>query len=191
MIKLKKMKLFSFFICIITERGGEYMENQPQACGDWIFSEIIGKYGGMVYRVALSQTKNIPDAEDIFQDVFLKFFQTNGAGKTEEHIKAWLIRVTVNKCKNLFTSAWRKNKAEFPINLSYEDRPGNYELLDTVRKLPKKYGIVIHLFYYEDLPIAKISEYLKLNENTVKTRLSRAKELLKRALREEEDFFNV
>lgn len=149
--------------------------------------EIVEQHFDTVYRLALSQTKNKADAEDITQDVFLRFVQNSKPFSSPQHIKAWLIRVTVNRCHSLFTSSWHKRtealSEEIPFN-SPEKSDVYYAVLD----LPQKYRTVIHLFYYEDMSVAEISEILKRNESTVKSQLHRARELLKSKLKGEYDF---
>ena len=107
--------------------------------------------------------------------------------QNEEHIKAWLIRVTINCCKTRFRSAWRKRTAPLeaagdPAQEPCEERG---EVYDAVLKLPEKYRNVIHLFYFEDMAIRQISVVLKTRENTVKSLLSRGRTMLKTALGEE------
>lgn len=106
---------------------------------------------------------------------------------TEEHIRAWLIRVAINKAKNITRSFWHRNKCnleEYIETLTFET-PESETLFDTVMKLPEKYRIVLHLFYYEDYTTQEISDILHLSVSNVKTRLSRGRALLKETLKEE------
>lgn len=146
-------------------------------------SEIIEKYFNMVYKLALAQTKDVHHAEDVTSDVFLKYMQTDKAFESEEHIKAWLLRVTINTGKSLFQNSWFK-KTE-PISETLAAAEVGEEESDVylaVMALPQKYRTVLHLFYYEDFSVAQISKYLKINESTVKSQLSRGRNLLKESL---------
>ncbi len=149
--------------------------------------ELIIKYYDMVFKLALSRTGNRHNAEDAAQEAFFRFTKEKKPFESEEHIKAWLIRVTVNCCKDITGSLWNKRVIPLDDNISFESEEyrGIYE---AVCELPPKYRTVIHLFYYEDLPIAKISEYLKLKESTVKVRLMRGRKLLGKKLKGEYDF---
>ncbi|WMJ24116.1 sigma-70 family RNA polymerase sigma factor [Paludicola sp. MB14-C6] len=153
---------------------------------DDCIDEVISQYSAMVYRLALSQTKNSSDADDIFQDVFLRYIKNAPNFDSEEHRKAWLIRVTLNCCKNLWNSSWRKQTTELDESLAFET-PEQYELYHTICSLPKNYRAVIQLFYYEDLSIEQISQILKAKPATVRTWLTRARGLLKEQLKGEID----
>lgn len=151
--------------------------------------ELIKKYSDMVYRLAYSRTHNTHDAEDITQDVFLKYYKTKQQFNCEEHRKAWLIRVTVNTGKSLVTSAWFRHRAEPDENSADEPSEQMNEksgLYYAVYSLPVKYREVVHLFYYEDMSIAEISATLKTKESTVKSLLFRARGLLREKLKEED-----
>jgi RNA polymerase sigma-70 factor (ECF subfamily) len=142
---------------------------------------MINKYSNMVYRLAVARTRRKEDAEDVFQEVFLRLSKKMPEFENETHEKAWLIRVTINVAKNLLTSGWFKHTVRLEEEIKFEDN-ACAEVYYEVLSLPQKYRTVIHLFYYERLTIKEISGILKLNENTVKTRLSRAKEKLKSKL---------
>ena len=109
--------------------------------------------------------------------------------ESEQHIRAWLIRVAINKAKNMNLSFWRKNKTsleDYMETLVFET-PESEHLFETVMGLPEKYRIVIHLFYYEDYSVREIGEILKISESNVKVRLSRGRMLLRETLKEEWD----
>ena len=163
------------------------MENQRITLEEQ-FDRAMEKYGDMVYRIAVNQTKNKSDADDVFQEVFIKWMQHRGEFDNDVHEKAWLIRVTINQCKSLLASSWYKRTTEFEEELentlSYTDKVEEESDLDEVlKKLPEKYRIVIHLFYYEELSIAEISEMLGEKESTVRTQLTRARRQLKHLLK--------
>ncbi len=149
--------------------------------------ELVEKYKNNLYAVAFNICKNPHDAEDVVQDTFVQYFSNRKQFETEEHVKAWLIRVAINKAKNINNSFWRKNKLtldETMETLAFEGEESR-ELFETVMKLPEKYRIAIHLFYYEDYTVREISEILKISESNVKVRLSRGRNLLKETLKEE------
>jgi RNA polymerase sigma-70 factor (ECF subfamily) len=141
-------------------------------------NDVLTKYSNMVYRLALSRTRNISDAEDILQEVFFRLLNKNPEFESEEHRKAWLIRVTVNCSSKLLTSAWFKKTVPLEEELKFESKEKS-DVYYGVLELPLKYRTVIHLFYYEDLTIARISDILSIKESTIKSQLLRARELLK------------
>ena len=143
--------------------------------------EIVEQHFDTVYRLALSQTKNKADAEDITQDVFLRFVQNSKPFSSPQHIKAWLIRVTINCSKSTFTNSWVKKTVPLTDDITFEI-PEQEDVYYAVAKLPKKYRAVIHLFYYEDLSIKEIADYLSIKESTVKSQLHRGREMLKQIL---------
>lgn len=152
------------------------------------FQIAMDKYADMVYRVAVNQMKNTADAEDIFQEVFIRWMQHRKEFESEQHEKAWLIRVTINLCKNALTSSWRKRTEQFDEKLentlSYEDTvEEGSDVLQAIEKLPEKYRVVIHLFYYEELSIAEIGQVLQEKESTIRTQLTRARRKLKHMLK--------
>ncbi len=142
---------------------------------------ITEKYFNTVYRLALSQTQDSQRADDVLQEVFLRYIKTNKVFESEEHIKAWLIRVTLNCSKSSFTNSWNKKTVALTEDIVFE-MPEEEEIYTVVAKLPQKYRTVIHLFYYEDLSVKEISGYLKIKESTVKSQLHRAREMLKQML---------
>ena len=153
------------------------MQNNMES--DSIVDHVIQKHYDMVYKLAFARTRNQYDAEDVLQEVFLRFIRRRPEFMGEEHEKAWFLRVTINCSKNLFASL-SKNKEvsleENVIGITDEEKV----LEEFLMKLPIKYRTVIHLFYYEDLKILKIAELLNLKESTVKIQLTRARRLLKK-----------
>ena len=147
---------------------------------------LIDRYKNNLFVVALNVCKNIQDAEDVVQDTFIQYISQKSDFESEEHIRAWLIRVTINKAKNKNMTFFRRNT--FPLEdyietLTFESAESS-ELFETVMKLPEKYRVIIHLFYYEDYSIKEISDILKISESNVKVRLSRGRLLLKNTLKE-------
>lgn len=149
--------------------------------------ELIERYQSNLYAIAFNICKNAEDAEDVVQDAFIQYHTNKKEFEDEQHIRAWLIRVAINKAKNMNRTFWRQNKLsieDYMETLSFETTESE-NLFEVVMKLPEKYRIVIHLFYYEDYAIREIAEILKISESNVKVRLSRGRLLLKEALKEE------
>ena len=144
-----------------------------------------------VFRLAYSYTKNLSDAEDITQDVFIKLYENFSKFNDEDHLKKWCVKVTINKCKNLFLSSWKKKVSyitEKEENEIYQnDEIDSNNILKAILQLPKKYRIVIVLYYYNGYKITEISKILGINESTIKTRLKRAKSKLEIILNEEDN----
>lgn len=142
-------------------------------------------YGDMVYRLAFVRTKNIADSEDILQEVFLRYLKIWDKMESEEHIKAMLLRITVNCSNSLKTSSWFKKTTELTEDIPYIENNGHDDsVLNSVLKLPLKYRTAVHLHYYCGYTVKKIGEITNTNPSTVKTNLSRARALLKTDLSE-------
>ncbi len=149
--------------------------------------ELAALYRNNLFAVAFNVCKNAQDAEDIVQDTFLQYYTGKNQFDSEQHIRAWLIRVAINKAKNINRSFWRRNRTsleDYMETLAFET-PESENLFETVMLLPEKYRIVIHLFYYEDYAVKEIADVLKISESNVKARLSRGRELLRKVLKEE------
>lgn len=142
---------------------------------------IIEKYADMVYRIALTRCGTIENAEDIFQEVFLKFSEKNPKFENDEHEKAWFIRVTINLSKNMKNQNWNKKIVSLDENMVFENKEET-DVFSIVCELPENYKTVIYLSYYEGYKVKEISKLMKINENTIKTWLSRAREMLKNKL---------
>lgn len=152
--------------------------------------ELFEKYQNNLYAVAFNVCRNAEDAEDVVQDTFIQYYSIRKQFDNEQHIRAWLIRVAINRAKNMNRTFWRKNKMsleDYMETLLFET-PESGELFEAVMNLPEKYRIVIHLFYYEDYSVREIAGILKLSEGNVKVRLSRARSLLKDKLQEEWEY---
>ena len=146
---------------------------------------LLDRYGDMILRLAFSCMKNMPDAEDVLQDVFLKLLEKTPVFESDEHRKAWLIRVTVNICRSRLRSPWRRHKELEEADASVEENrwlEGN-EVLEAVMALPEKYREVIHLFYYEDYSVGQIAVLLGKKEATVRSLMFRARTILKDKLK--------
>lgn len=134
------------------------------------YIEIVAQYQDMVYRIAFHDCRNSHDAEDVMQTVFMKLYQKNPEFDNEEHLKHWLIRVTMNECKRLIASPWKKRMEFFPEEEGgghgQQDDADGYErmrereLLEQVFRLPRKYRVPIYLYYYEEYSVADIGDML-------------------------------
>ena len=151
---------------------------------------VINKYSNTVYRLAYSLVKNPHDAEDIHQEVFVKYISKQPFFENAEHEKAWFLRVTINQCKNLWKSAWKQRVIK-SLDYDFEEEEasvGNEEwIIHVVKQLPVKYRVVIHLFYYEELSVEEMAQVLKEKPSTVRTQLTRARKKLRELLKEDMD----
>ena len=157
-------------------------------------SEMINRNSDMVYRLAFSMVKSVQDAEDVHQEVFIRYIRTNPLFESREHERAWFIRVTTNLCKNLWKSTWRQKMVsmdsleETQEGNAYVQQSLNEEeelLVETVKRLPFKYRVVVHLFYYEEMSLEEIAQALNLKPSNVRTRLTRARKMLREWLKED------
>lgn len=142
---------------------------------------LFRSYKDDVYRLALSYTKSIQEAEDVCQTVFLKLMEQKEIAQGKE--RAWLMQVTANQCRNLLRSAWWKRTVPIEetlpvVNLQYTDT------WEKIMTLPPKYRVMIYLHYYEELSTKEMAQLLHISQSTVTTRLSRARQMLKNALEE-------
>lgn len=148
--------------------------------------EAIERYADMVYRIALLQVKNTADADDIFQEVFIRLVNHIHKLQNWEHVKAWLIKVTINCSRTHFKLSFVKG--EYPLEevaetgiteAGFESIEGDGPVTTAVKSLPVKYRNVVHLFYYEELSVIEIAKITGQKETTVKSQLFRAREMLK------------
>lgn len=175
------------------------------------FTCYAAQYKDMVFRLAFNYMKNHADAEDVTQNVLLKLYQYPREFESGEHVRNWLVRVTINECTSMHRLFWRK---ELPLyeNADREDggtdsgtdggidgrtnRSGAFgsdlslsetasDLMEALMRLPAKYRVVIYLYYYEEFDTNEIADMLKVSPATVRTRLARGRERLKKRLEEE------
>ena len=149
-------------------------------------------WGALVYRLALNQTRSPHDAEDVAQEVFLKLLDDSTSFCDGEHLKAWLIRVTINRCKELRRSVWKRRvdatdtaspelaNLEAPVQELFAS-----EVWEAVDRLPKHLRLIVHLYYFEGCPVDEIARLIRCNPSTVRTRLHRARKKLKLDLEQE------
>ena len=148
------------------------------------FARYIELYHGTVYRLAYSYLKNCADAEDVCSEAFFRLYKYTGSFETDENCKAWLMRVTVNMAKNQLKSVWYCKRSELDENIPTENIP-DPELYEKVMKLPPKYRLVIHLYYFEGYSVKEISYIAKTPVSTVTTQLGRARKQLKTLIEKE------
>lgn len=171
------------------------------------YERILNLYSNDVYRMALLKMRNSEDAEDIFQNVFIKLYTSNKTFASDSHIKAWLLKVTVNDCINALKSSWSSkvatgygdinnennnntnsnkdysNNKLYSNNNFYNDNityDNNTSVWDEVSKLPQKYRDVIYLYYHEEHSTEEIASILGILKPNVRTRLKRAREILRK-----------
>lgn len=164
-----------------TEEGGEtYIYSHAE------IENILEKYGDTIYRAAYIQLKSRDKADDIYQEVCIKLLRLKQKIEGEEHLKAWLLRATIDCCKDYWKSAWyRKVTVDNQMVTEQIEEGGEQEagyLTECMQQLPGKYSAVLHLFYYEEYSIKEIAEILNTKENTVASRLSRGRDKLKKIL---------
>lgn len=142
------------------------------------FGDILEIYSDMITRICIVNLRNSDDAKDCYQNVFIKLFEKEIEFCSEEHLKAWLIRVCINECRNYRRMFYRLTIDIDQIILI--DNKEELTLLPEVLKLSRKYRNVLYLYYYEGYRIHEIADILQMNQNTVKSHLKRGRELLKK-----------
>lgn len=154
-------------------------------------SDLLDKYGDMVLRIAYTYLKNRADAEDIVQDVFLRIIDKKPSFNDENHEKSWLIRATINMCKNKVNMFWNKNKCsiddvqEFAVSDKYNT---DTSVFQAVMALGEKYRVVVYMYYYEGYSTPEIAKIIGKSETTIRSLLHRARNKLKDMLKEDYDF---
>lgn len=169
----------------------------------------IDRYSDMLFKLCYLRLQNRQDAEDVVQEVLYQYIRHGESFESEEHEKAWLIKVALNACRKLWRSAWYRHRSpqEVVAEESYSEpekgvtgeaqdtpetevlkREANEMLLQAVMDLPMKYRDVIHLFYYEEMSVKQIARITERKESTVTSQLTRGRELLKQTLKEDFDF---
>lgn len=163
---------------------------------DVMIDEMMNRYGQEVLQLVFSYVNNRSIAEDLTQDIFVKCYKGLHTYRGKSKLRTWLWRIAINHCKDFLKSWYNKNVViteDEPLNNTTKkemveqtviQREADDELISAIMMLPIKYREVIYLFYYEELPIKEIAVLTEVGDNTVKTRLKRAKELLKERLEE-------
>ena len=151
------------------------------------YIEVVERYANAVYRVAHQYCGNKSDAEDVTQNTFLKLLRLEKEFEDEEYLRRWLFRVAINEAKNLNMSFWKKRMVsieESEVEKTYDFSAEQSSLYEAVMKLPQKYRVVVHLYYFEEYSIKEIAQILRIKETTVQTQLMRARGKLKEMLKE-------
>ena len=149
------------------------------------FHRAAERYLDMVYRIALNYFRHPQDAEDAAQEAILRLWRADTAFEGEEHLRRFLVRVTLNVCRDFSRSPWRKRTV--PLESCREPEfstPERTELYRAVMDLPAKYRLPLYLYYFEGYAVAEVGQLLDLNPSTVQTRLARARAKLKQELEE-------
>lgn len=144
------------------------------------FNELVKTHMDTVFRLALNYVKCNQTADDITQNVFMKLYRSNKFYESEDHIRYWLVRVTINECKKMLISPWRKSVPieEYMETVSFPSQEHS-DLFYAVMALPKKYRVVIYLYYYEEYSTEEIAKLLGIPSATVRTQLKRGRTLLR------------
>lgn len=151
--------------------------------------EALRRYGDMIFRLAFSYLGNTADAEDVVQNTMIQLLYKSPEFESDEHKKAWILRVAINFCKNILKSSWRRKREDFPAELPGKELTQEEgDVWQAVNSLSPKYRAVIHLYYYEGYSTAQIAAATGTNENTVRSRMARARKELKKALKGAYDF---
>ena len=146
-------------------------------CPDSELEEAMDRYETMVFRLAYSYTRSRSDAQDLCQEVFLRYFCSRPIFTSEEHRRAWLLRVTVNRCKSHLSSWWVRRTVPLDDRIPMPQQ--EYLVLDlALEQLNRQDRLVLHLFYYEDCTTRQIAKILHCTEGAVRTRLTRARDRL-------------
>lgn len=165
------------------EKGVRKMKvkREPQRTPEFM-ERAVRTFAGAVYRLALVHTQNRADAEDVLQETFLRLYLDATCFADDAHLKAWLLRVALHRCRDLHRSAWARHRAELTENLPAFSSPEESGLWESVARLPPKYREVIHLHYQEGYSTDEVAKLLGRKPATVRTQLCRARALLKQDL---------
>ncbi|MDE7313075.1 MAG: sigma-70 family RNA polymerase sigma factor [Eubacterium sp.] len=151
-------------------------------------ASILDKYADLIYRMAYIQVKDHDLADDVFQEVCMRLLRLKKRLAGEEHVKAWLLKVTVHCCRDFWKSAWRRKvtlvQAQPEEAAAAQGAASEQEgyVTQCVHRLPEKYRVVIHLYYYEEYSIKEIAHILDIRENTAASQLARGRDRLKKML---------
>lgn len=154
---------------------------------DEVFERAARTYSDTIFRVAYHAVRSRPDAEDVTQTVLLKLYEHDKPFQGEDHLKFWLLRVTVNECRRLLRAPWRRKV----VSLEEWDGPAENreegEVLEAVMAMEPKYRLSIYLYYYEGCSVCEVAQALHAKESTVQTWLQRAREKLRVSLTDEKE----
>ena len=149
-------------------------------------AELARAYAPAIYRLAYARTGSRADAEDIMQEVFVRLLRAGPDFADRAHARAWLLRVAANCANDWFRAPWRRREGPLTDSLpAPEHEDGG--VVEAVLALPAKYRTAVHLYYYEELSVAEIARILGKSKGAVKSRLFRARAMLREALKEDDD----
>ena len=143
---------------------------------------VLRTYADMVYKVAVRNTRDIADAEDVFSDTFLAYYTKKPEFETEEHRKAWLLRVAINRARNVYRAQKRSAELDecFPAEeKGFERMELSADLSEALSRMRPDYREVVCLFYLQELSVHEIAQVLDRNESTIRTQLMRSREQLR------------
>ncbi len=163
------------------------MDNLPLRAGGEMDS-ILDRYQDMVYGLALARTGSRTDADDVFQEVFLAYYQSGKVFRDEEHRKAWLLRTTVNQSRRVTSSSWRQKTVPLSeredVPVQFQD-PEENEVWTALQSLAEDYRLPLYLFYFQELSTQEIAKALAIRPGAVRMRLTRGREQLREKLKGE------
>lgn len=149
-------------------------------------AQVVEQYTSMVYGLALARLGVPADADDVFQEVFLAYHQSSQTFHDEEHRKAWLLRTTVNMTRRVVSAAHRRRSVPLEegeaVVAPFREREENL-VWQALQALPEEYRVPIYLFYFEELSTQQIAQVLGLRPGTVRMRMSRGREMLRKTLK--------
>ena len=149
-------------------------------------AELARVYAPAIFRLAYARTGSRADAEDIMQEVFVRLLRAGPDFADRAHARAWLLRVAANCANDWFRAPWRRREGPLTDSLpAPEHEDGG--VVEAVLALPAKYRTAVHLYYYEELSVAEIAKITGKSESAVKSRLFRARAMLREALKEDDD----
>ena len=161
------------------------MEALPLRAGGEM-DTIIDRYQNTVYGLALARTGSRADADDVFQEVFLAYFQSGKTFRDEEHRKAWLLRTTINQSRRVTSSSWRQKtvplseREDVPVQFQ---EPEENEVWTALQSLAEDYRLPLYLFYFQELSTQEIAKVLAIRPGAVRMRLTRGREQLREKLK--------
>lgn len=144
-----------------------------------IFTEKYRLYGDMLYRLSMVYLNNPMDSEDVMQDAFIKLLTKTPEFENAEHEKRWLLRITINGCKNKLKEKWRRSRLPLNEDIFCLETKEDYNLAGMILNLPGKIKAPVHLFYFEGYKVSEIAQILKISISAVKMRLKRGRDILK------------
>ncbi len=156
---------------------------------DFEFTEKVNSYKNMVFRLAITYLKNVQNAEDVTQEVFIKLYQNDKEFQSKQHEKAWLTRVTINASKDVLKSAWMKKTVPIVGDIVFKEKEDG-DLYYAIHRLKPKYRTAIHLYYYEDYSVKEIAEIMDATETSIQTMLYRGRKQLKNILKKDYSMYN-